>query len=101
MTSDEMLVSQTRIISEVLRTNPMDKEFVAIVLDGVKRTIGRPLSQQNVPIMVERVVDSFRQRGSLVTHRSVLIMLLGFSGFLQFSELLVIRVQHPAFLESH
>ena len=40
--------------------NPMDNEFVNIVLEGAKRVVGKPASQQKEPLtvdMAKRVVD--------------------------------------------
>ena len=78
----------------------MDNEFVKVVLEGAKRTVGKPPSQQKEPMTVEmasRVAVTFGRDDSLLHRRSVLIVLLGFSGFLRISELIAIRVKDIKF----
>ena len=84
--------------------NPMDNEFIKIVLEGAKRTVGKSPSQQKEPMsvdMAKQVVELFGQDSNLVNHRTVVICLLGFSGFLRISELVEIQVKHLKFLEAH
>ena len=84
--------------------NPMDNEFVSIVLEGAKRTVGKPPSRQKEPMtteMARRVVDLFGQGSNLLHHRTVVVCLLGFSGFLRISELVEIQVKHLNFLPTH
>ena len=51
--------------------------------------------------MVKEVVQLFGQGTNLLHHRTVVICLLGFSGFLRISELLDIQIKHLTFLSSH
>ena len=84
--------------------NPMDNQFVAIVLEGAKRTVGKPPSQQKEPMTVEmakQVTELFGRGSNLLEHRSVVICLLGFSGFLRISELIEIQIKHLKFFDSH
>ena len=84
--------------------NPMDNQFVNIVLEGAKREVGMPPSAQKEPMspeMVKEVVQLFGQGTNLLHHRTVVICLLGFSGFLRISELLDIQIKHLTFLSSH
>ena len=85
-------------------SNPMDNEFVQIVLEGAKRTVGKPPSQQKEPTTVEMaksVVELLGSSNNLMHHRTVVICLLGFSGFLRISELIEIQVKHLSFHEDH
>ena len=82
----------------------MDNAFVSIVLEGAKRVVGKPPSRQKEPMsaeMVRQVVDLFGQGSNLLHHRTVVICLLGFAGFLRVSELIEIRVKHLQFRQSH
>ena len=84
--------------------NPLDNEFVAIVLEGAKRTVGKPPSRQKEPMtaeMARKVVELFGQGSNLLHHRTVVICLLGFSGFLRISELVEIQVKHLKFSQTH
>ena len=84
--------------------NPMDNDFVAIVLEGAKRTVGKPPSNQKESTMADmakQVVDRFGQCSNLWQRRTVLICLLGFSGFLRISELVAIQVKHLKFSNNH
>ena len=62
-------------------------------IKGSKRTMS--------PEMVKEVVQLFGQGTNLLHHRTVVICLLGFSGFLRISELLDIQIKHLTFLSSH
>ena len=84
--------------------NPMDNEFVNIVIEGAKRTVGKSPSQQKEPMtvdMAKKVVELFGQDSNLLNHRTVVICLLGFSGFLRISELVEIQVKHLEFRNTH
>ena len=84
--------------------NPMDNDFVQIILEGARRTVGKPPSQQKEPLTVEmakKAVDLLGIGGSLLQKRTIIICLLGFSGFLRISELISIQVKHLSFLEDH
>ena len=84
--------------------NPMDNDFVGIVLEGAKRRVGKPPSQQKEPMtsdMTKKVVELFGQGSNLIHHRTVVICLLGFSGFLRISELIEIQIKHLKFSQSH
>ena len=84
--------------------NPMENEFVAIVLEGAKRIVGKPQSQQKDPMsaeMAKEVVELFGPGSNLIHHRTVVICLLGFSGFLRISELVEIRIKHLLFCQAH
>ena len=85
-------------------SNPMENDFVKVVLEGAKRTVGKPASQQKEPMtaeMTKHVVDFFGFGDSLLHKRSVVICLLGFSGFLRISELIEIQVKHLKFDSGH
>ena len=85
-------------------SNPMDNDFVKIVLEEAKRKVGRPPSAQKEPMspeMVKTVVQCFGQGTNLLNHRTVVICLLGFSGFLRISELMNTQVKHLRFFTSH
>ena len=75
-----------------------------VVVEGAKRTVGKPASQQKEPMtaeMTKQVVEFFGLGDSLLHKRSVVICLLGFSGFLRISELIEIQVKHLKFVSSH
>ena len=76
--------------------NPMDNDFVKIVQEGAKRTVGTPPSRQKEPMTVEmtkEVADSFDSGKNLLHKRTALICFLGFSGFLRISVLISIQVK--------
>ena len=55
--------------------NPMDNEFVHIVMEGARRVIGNSPSQQKEPIntdMAKTVVEMFGQDTNLVHQRTVI-----------------------------
>ena len=82
----------------------MENEFVHIVLEGAKRTIGKPPSQQKDPIstdMAKTVVELFGQDMNLLNHRTVVICLLAFFRFIRISELVDIQVKHLKFGTEH
>ena len=82
----------------------MDNDFVDIVLEGAKRTVGKPQSRQKEPMtvdMAKRVTQLFGIGSNLLHQRTVVIVLLGFSGFLRISELIQIQIKHLKFLPSH
>ena len=51
--------------------------------------------------MAKKVVELLGIGNNLLHHRTVVICLLGFSGFLRISELIEIQVRHLSFLDSH
>ena len=84
--------------------NPMENQFVAIVLQGAKRSVGKPPSQQKEPMtvdMAKQVTELFGRGSNFLEHRSVVICLLGFSGFLRISELIAIQIKDLKFSETH
>ena len=85
-------------------SNPMDNDFVQVVLEGAKRTVGKSESQQKEPMtaeMAKRLVELLGVGGNLLQHRTVVICPLGFSGFLRISELVEIQVRHLRFHDAH
>ena len=82
----------------------MDNQFVAITLEGAKRTVGKPASRQKDPLtseMAKGIVDALGPSPDLTHQRTIVICLLGFSGFLRISELLAIQVKHLKFDSHH
>ena len=80
--------------------NPMDNLFVRITLEGAKRTVGKPPSNQKDPLtaeMAKDIVDTLGPHPDLIKRRTIVICLLGFSGFLRISELLAVQVKHLTF----
>ena len=84
--------------------NPMDDLFVCITLEGVKRTVGKPPSNQKDPLtteMAKGIVDTLGPNQDLIKWRTIVLCLLGFSGFLRISELLAVQVKHLTFTKEH
>ena len=84
--------------------NPMENDFLSIVLEGAKRTIGKPPSQQKEPMlpeMVRQVMDRIGRSSNLIDRRTSLICILGFSGFMRISELLAVQVKHIQIKSEH
>ena len=82
----------------------MQNDFLSITLEGAKRTIGKPPSQQQEPMsaeMAKQVMDRFGRSENVVHRRTALICLLGFSGFMRISELIAIQVKHLQFKHGH
>ena len=83
--------------------NPMDDILLQTILEGAKRTVGKPSSCQKEPLsadMAKLVVNRYGG-GDLLQQRLVLTCLLGFSGFLRISELLAVQIHHLKFLTTH
>ena len=85
--------------------NPGDNVFVKTALEGARRTVGRTKnSRQKEPFttdMAKKVVQKYGYSSNLLHHRSVVICLLGFAGFLRISELLHIQMGDVLFTSSH
>ena len=85
--------------------NPMEDLFLKTILEGAKRTIGKPKgSGQKKPMsveMVKQVVSRYGCGKNLLHHRLVVICVLGLSGFLRISELLAIQIRHLVFKDTH
>ena len=80
------------------------KTIFSLTLEGAKRTIGKPPSQQKEPLsadMAKQVIDKFGKSDNLVHRRTALICLLGFSGFMRISELIAVQVKHLQFKPGH
>ena len=81
--------------------NPMENLFVKTVLEGAKRTVGKPdKSNRKDPIntnMAKQIVQKLSWAESLMDRRIIIFALLGFSGFLRISEAMVMQVKHIQF----
>ena len=85
--------------------NPMDDLFLSTVLEGAKRTVGKPKGNgQKEPMsadMAKQIVSYFGHKPNLLHHRLVVVCLLGFSGFLRISELVAIQLEHLRFTSTY
>ena len=75
-----------------------------MILEGARRTIGKPPSQQKEPIsmsMAKELVQRYGNDASLVQRRTVVLYLLGFASFFRISELVGIQVMHLKFGATH
>ena len=85
--------------------NPIDNIFVKTGLEGAKRTIGKSKGKnQKEPFtteMAKRLVDQFGNSTNLFNHRTIVICLLAFSGFLRVGELIEIQMKYVKFSGTH
>ena len=84
--------------------NPCSDEFLDLILEGGKRILSKPLNKKE-PINTEilsKLVDFYTSdENNLLRLRTCVLCLLGFSGFLRFSELSGIRLSHISWHSSH
>ncbi|XP_076075708.1 integrase/recombinase xerD homolog, partial [Mytilus galloprovincialis] len=78
-----------------LNINPCLDDFLKLILEGGKRTLGKPLNKKE-PITKDILLKLVRhytvEKHNLLFLRTCVLCLLGFSGFLRFSELANIRM---------
>ena len=77
---------------------PTDHPFVKLALEGAKRVSSEfTTKNQKEPISLEMISELFDKLGSsksILDKRFLLLVVLGFAGFLRISELLDIQVKH-------
>ena len=88
-----------------LKPNPCKDNFVSLILEGGKRMLSRPINKKE-PITTDillKLVNFYKKSCTLPNLRTCAMCLLGFSGFLRFSELSNIRfsdlIWHDNYLE--
>ena len=78
----------------------MNNLFIQTVLEGAKRVIGKGESGQKEPLtteMAKQVVMEYAHPTNFKNHRTIVLCLLGFAGFLRISEILEIRIANLKF----
>ncbi|XP_063419642.1 uncharacterized protein LOC134704617 [Mytilus trossulus] len=83
--------------------NPCASEIVKNVAEGAKRQLSRPCSKKEpiTPEILIQLVNRFGSTDNLLDKRIVTMCLIGYAGFLRFSEIVNIRACDIQFQSTH
>ena len=83
--------------------SPTENRFVKLALEGAKRLLASNTVKNQKEILtcevINSIVNMFKLSSNLIELRSVLMYLLGFSGFMRIKELLALRLKDVTFTE--
>jgi integrase len=84
-------------------SNPCSDKFLSLVIEGGRRILGKPVNKKEpfTPEMLRLIVSKYGDENDLSKLRVCVICLLGFSGFLRYSELSNIKMKNIIFHDSH
>ena len=73
--------------------NPCDRKFLQIVLQGLKKLLKKPIVKKEpvTPEILKAIVDKYGSSSNLLHIRLCAMVLIAYSGFLRFDELINIR----------
>lgn len=86
-----------------LHINPCNDSLVKMTLEGSKRILAAPKTKKE-PVTVEmlkKIVDYYKQNLNLKALRICTICILGFSGFLRYSEISELQMRDLTFEDDH
>ncbi|KAK3090957.1 hypothetical protein FSP39_011926, partial [Pinctada imbricata] len=89
-----------------LCANPCDSKILHLLMEGGKRILSKPINKKEpiTPEILKKIVEKYGQdanKNNLSHVRICSMFLLGFSGFLRFSELSKLKVKNISFHELH
>ena len=81
----------------------MDDNFLKMILEGGTRLLSKPLVKKEpiTPKILQQIVDKYGNTNRLPDLRICAIMLLGYAGFLRYSEISNIKASNISFFDSH
>ncbi|CAG2209771.1 unnamed protein product [Mytilus edulis] len=82
------------------KDNPCSDEFLSLILEGGKRILSKPINKKEpvTPEILQMIISKYGIENDLSSLRICVLCLLGFSGFLRYSELAAIKAKHITFL---
>ena len=83
--------------------NPCSNKVVCLILEGGKRLLSKPISKKDpiTPDILHLIVQRFGDKKDLSKLRICCLFLLGFSGFLRYSELSYIKMNNIEFHDTY
>lgn len=83
--------------------NPCSDKFLGLIYEGGRRLLSKPINKKEpiTPDILRKIVLKFGDHNNLKKLRVVVLFLLGFSGFLRYSELSNIKMNNIEFQVSH
>ncbi|CAG2214745.1 unnamed protein product [Mytilus edulis] len=83
--------------------NPCSDKFLGLIYEGGRRLLSKPIIKKEpiTPDILNRIVLKFGDSSDLKKLRVVVLFLLGFSGFLRYSELANIKMSNIEFYDSY
>ena len=83
--------------------NPCSDVFLNLILEGCRRLLSKPVNKKQpiTPDILKKVVFMYGDPFDLKKLRIVLIFLMGFSGFLRYSELANIKMNKIEFFDNY
>ncbi|CAG2189962.1 unnamed protein product [Mytilus edulis] len=83
--------------------NPCSDKFLGLIYEGGRRLLSKPINKKEpiTPDILRKIVLKFGDHNNLKKLRVVVLFLLGFSGFLRYSELANIKMNNIEFQVSH
>ena len=81
------------------KRNPCDEEFLSLILEGGRRILSKPITKKEpiTPEIIKLIISKFGIETDLPSLRVCVLVLLGFSGFLRFNELVNIKAKNISF----
>lgn len=85
------------------KNNPCSDKFLNLILEGGRRLLSKPVIKKEpiTPDILRRVVLRFGDCNNLSKLRTVVLFLLGYCGFLRYSELANIRMSNIETFDNH
>ncbi|CAG2247680.1 unnamed protein product [Mytilus edulis] len=83
------------------KDNPCSDEFLSLIVEGGKRILSKPINKKEpvTPEILQMIISKYGIENDLSSLRICVLCLLGFSGFLRYSELAAIKAKHITFFE--
>ena len=81
----------------------MEDKLLKMILEGGTRLLSKPTVKKEpvTPKILQQIVDKYGKTNSLLDLRICTIMLLGYAGFLRYSEIANIKASNISFFDSH
>ncbi|CAG2235577.1 unnamed protein product [Mytilus edulis] len=81
------------------KDNPCSDEFLSLIVEGGKRILSKPINKKEpvTPEILQMIISKYGIENDLSSLRICVLCLLGFSGFLRYSELAAIKAKHITF----
>jgi integrase len=87
-----------------LHSNPYDDKLISVFLEGGKRTLSKPIIKKDpiTPDILNKIIDMYgKDHSNLKSVRLCAMLLLGYAGFLRYSEIANLKMENIKFFPSY
>lgn len=87
-----------------LHSNPCDDKLISVFLEGGKRTLSKPIIKKDpiTPDILNKIIDMYgKDHSNLKNVRLCAMLLLGYAGFLRYSEIANLKMENIKFFPSY